>query len=262
MRPASARTGLPPRGAGRRRVQVGASLGVAAAPDQARGPDDLLHHADLAMYARSPPRRRPVVLVGGEPGDDARVGPPPMPRSSCSISGWPSTGGRCRRWPSARQGDQWPRADLGALGGACAAASRWWPTTHVPVELSVGVPDLAHARAAGPGDLDAAPGRTPTAVMHAARPGCARRCPGGRPHAGRDLRSRGIPTGVEADGSGAAALARLRELPVRPTASIRRCADVVTDPRASLVVAHTVALDGPSAAPCTPIRWTCTPTRP
>ena len=32
-------------------VQVGASLGVAAAPDQATTIDDLLHRADCAMYA-------------------------------------------------------------------------------------------------------------------------------------------------------------------------------------------------------------------
>ncbi|WP_167760473.1 EAL domain-containing protein [Blastococcus sp. CT_GayMR16] len=63
------------------------------------------------------------------------------------------------------------------------------------------------------------------------------------PHAVPPLRSRGIPTAVEAYGSGAVVLARLRDLPVdRIALHPAVAAEVVADPTAALVVGHTVAL--------------------
>ena len=57
------------------------------------------------------------------------------------------------------------------------------------------------------------------------------------------LRARGIPTAVEAHGSGAVVLARFGDLPVdRIALDPAVAAEVVTDPKASLVVGHTVAL--------------------
>ena len=57
------------------------------------------------------------------------------------------------------------------------------------------------------------------------------------------LRSRGIPTAVDAYVPGALTFARLRDLPVdRVRLDPAVTADVVTDSRASLVVGHTVAL--------------------
>ena len=57
------------------------------------------------------------------------------------------------------------------------------------------------------------------------------------------MRSRGIRTAVEAYGSGAVVLARFRDLPVdRIALDPAVAAEVVTDPKASLVVGHAVAL--------------------
>jgi diguanylate cyclase len=120
----------------------------------------------------------------------------------------------------------------------------WWATSHVPVELSVSASDLALRRL---------PDRVAAALLRAGLPATAvllrldraalSAAPDDIPTLLAALRSRGIPTVVETFGSGAVALARLRDLPadglvLDPAVA----ADVVTDARAALVVGHTVAL--------------------
>jgi EAL domain-containing protein (putative c-di-GMP-specific phosphodiesterase class I) len=143
-----------------------------------------------------------------------------------------------------RDPDQWRRADLTALDAACAAATRWWPTSHVPVELSVSASDLAVPRLA---DRVAAAllraGLPPTALLLWLDHAAMTIAPQALPTLLAALRSRGIRTAVEAYGSGAVALARLGDLPVdRIALDPAVVAEVVTDPKASLIVAHTVAL--------------------
>ena len=78
-------------------VQVGASLGVAAAPDAATTIDDLLHRADLAMYAAK--STRGGVRWFSATGDDATT--PGMPAGSGDLlfrPGWPGTGASSPPW--------------------------------------------------------------------------------------------------------------------------------------------------------------------
>ena len=86
-------------------VQVGASLGVAAASDQATTIDELLHRADCAMYAaKSSAGRRPVVL-GGREGARRRRRRPRGRRPRVPSAGDRGTGASSRPWPSSRHQD-------------------------------------------------------------------------------------------------------------------------------------------------------------
>jgi diguanylate cyclase len=226
-------------------VQVGASLGVAAAPDQATTIDDLLHCADRAMYAAKSSHGGVRWFSAAE--DDAP--PPGGADGSGDLVFRPgvSRDGRVVAAVALLRGhasDQLRGADLTVLEAACAAAALWWPASQVPVELSVSAADLTVPRVAD---------RVAAALLRAGLPATALLlrldraaltvAPQAVPPLLAALRSRGIPTAIDAYGSGAVALARLRDLPVdRIALDPAVAAEVVTDPKASLVVGHTVAL--------------------
>ena len=108
-------------------VRVGASLGVAATPDQATTIEDLLHRADRAMYAAKLAR-------GGvrwfSTAEDEETSAGPVRRAGLSTA----TGGGPRTWPP------WmPRAQRRPSGGRrsrfpsnCRSAPRTWPCPGSP----------------------------------------------------------------------------------------------------------------------------------
>jgi diguanylate cyclase (GGDEF)-like protein len=226
-------------------VQVGASLGVAATPDEAITIDDLLHRADRAMYAAK--STQGGVRWFSATGDEAE--PPGGTAGSGDLVFRPRVARDGRVVAAAavlrhHGPDQWRATDLTALDAACAAAARWWPTSQVPVELLVSASDLTVPRLA---DRVAAAllraGLPATALLLRLDEGAVTAAPHAVPPLLAALRSRGIATAVEAYGSGALVLARLRDLPVdRIALDPAVAAEVLSDPKASLVVGHTVAL--------------------
>ena len=139
---------------------------------------------------------------------------------------------------------RWPAADLGSLDEALRAIGTWWATSPVPVELTVSAADLTLPRLA---DQVAAAllraGLPATAVLVRLDREVLSTAADQVPTLIAALRSRGIPTAVDAYLPGPLTLARLRDLPVdRIRLDPAVTADVVADPRASLVVGHTVAL--------------------
>jgi diguanylate cyclase (GGDEF)-like protein len=225
-------------------VQVGASLGIAAAPDQATTIDDLLHRADVAMYAAKSDRGGVRWFSAVEDDEAAIAGTADRDlvfRPRVTGGGQVVSAEALRRY---RDPDHWRAPDLSALDAACAAAAVWWPSSPVPVELSVGSADLALPRVA---DRVAAAllraGLPPTALLLRLDGTALAAAPEAVPPLLAALRARGIATAVEAYGSGAVVLARLHDLPVNRIAlDPGVAAEVVTDPKASLVVGHTVAL--------------------
>jgi diguanylate cyclase (GGDEF)-like protein len=224
-------------------VQVGASLGIAVTPDQATTFEDLLRCADRAMYAAKSTRggvRWFSAVAADAPADGGDD-----PGRTLVFDPRVTADGRVvaavallRR---SRPG-RWEPADLTALDAACAAVSTWWPTSQVPVELTVSASDLTELRLAD---------RVTAALLRSGLPASAVLLRLDRAALAADevptllaaLRSRGISTAVEAYGSGPLSLARLRDLPVdRIAIDPAVAAQVVTDSTASLVVGHTVAL--------------------
>ena len=128
-------------------VQVGASLGVAAASDQAATIDDLLHRADCAMYeAKSALGGVRRFRTSGEVPEEVTTGSGDLVfRARVTRDGRVVTAVAL-----ARDGDshEWRPAGLTALDEACAAAALWWETSRVPAELSVSASDLTGARPA------------------------------------------------------------------------------------------------------------------
>jgi diguanylate cyclase (GGDEF)-like protein len=225
------------------RVQVGASLGIAAAPDQATTIDDLLRCADRAMYAAKSTRGgvRWFSAAGDDVTPPGGVGEPGRALVFCPrVAGDGRVVAAVALLERQHPGRSQP-ADLTALDDACEAAATWWPTSQVPVELSVSASDLAVPRLAD---------RVAAALLRAGLPATAvlLRLDRAALTAAPDevstmlaaLRSRGIPTAVEAYENGAVALARLSDLPVdRIALDPAVAAEAVTDPRASLVVGQT-----------------------
>ena len=196
-------------------VQVGASLGVAAATDQATTIDELLHRADQAMYAAK--SSQGGIRWFSAAGDE---GPPPGESAGAGDLVFRPVASKDARVVAAvalvrQQGSDQPRAaDLTVPRVADRAAAAL---------LRAGLPPTALLLRLDRAALTAAPHAVP-ALLAA-------------------LRSRGIATAIDAYGSGAVALARLRDLPVdRIALDPAVAAEVVTDPKASLVVGHTVAL--------------------
>ena len=231
-------------------VQVGASLGIATAPDQATTIDDLLRCADRAMYTAKSSRGG-VRWFSASPGVDASPGggqgaPPDHSRGLVfrpQVTGDGHVVAAVAVCAQPHPG-QWPAADLGALDEALRAVGTWWATSPVPVELAVSAADLTLPRLA---DHVAAAllraGLPATAVLVRLDREVLSTAADQVPTLIAALRSRGIPTAVDAYLPGAMTLARLRDLPVdRIRLDPAVTADVVADPRASLVVGHTVAL--------------------
>jgi diguanylate cyclase len=231
-------------------VQVGASLGIAAAPDQATTIDDLLRCADRAMYTAKSARGGVRWFSAADEGDASPAGGRGKPRrSGRTLVFRPQLTGDGQVVAAAAllqrgRGGRWTAADLTALDGALEAVSSWWAASPVPVELVVSAADLS---------LPRLPDRVAAALLSAGLPAGAvllrldratlSAAPDEVPTLLAALRSRGIPTVVEAYGSGAVALARFRDLPAdRIALDPAVAADVVSDSRASLVVGHTVAL--------------------
>jgi diguanylate cyclase len=231
-------------------VQVGASLGIATAPDQATTIDDLLRCADRAMYTAKSSRGG-VRWFSASPGVDASPGggqgaPPDHSRGLVfrpQVTGDGHVVAAVAVCAQPHPG-RWPAADLGSLDEALRAIGTWWATSPVPVELTVSAADLTLPRLA---DQVAAAllraGLPATAVLVRLDREVLSTAADQVPTLIAALRSRGIPTAVDAYLPGAMTLARLRDLPVdRIRLDPAVTADVVADPRASLVVGHTVAL--------------------
>ncbi|TFV79171.1 sensor domain-containing diguanylate cyclase [Blastococcus sp. CT_GayMR19] len=228
-------------------VRVGASLGIATAPDQATTVDDLLRCADRAMYTAKSARGGVRWFSPADGADVMRGRDAGDPDRGLAFCPRVTADGRVVAVVALlaeRRTERWRAADLGALDDAGEAVAGWWPTSQVPVQLSVSASDLALRRL---------PDRVAAALLRAGLPATAvllrldrsalSAAPEEIPVLLAGLRSRGIPTVVETYGSGAVALARLRDLPadgivLDPAVA----ADVVTDARSALVVGHTVAL--------------------
>jgi diguanylate cyclase len=194
-------------------VQVGASLGIAAAPAPAQATtiDDLLRCADRAMYTAK--STRGGVRWFSAAGDDATppggVGGPGRALVFCPRVAEGRVVAAVALLQRQHPGRSQP-ADLTALDDACEAAATWWPTSQVPVELSVSASDLTVPR---PADRVAAAllraGLPATAVLLRLDRAALIAAPDEVSTLLAALRSRGIPTAVEVYGSGAAALAPL-----------------------------------------------------
>jgi diguanylate cyclase len=227
-------------------VQVGASLGIAVAPDQATTIEDLLRCADRAMYAAKAARGgvrwfgADDPAPGGEADRQHAAVAPLRFRPLVADDGVAAIAAVHQRGPAARPAP----ADLSALEDALGAVACWWPTSPVPVQLTIAPGDLGSPRL---------PDRVAAALLRAGLPAGALLLRLDRAVLAADpeevptllsaLRSRGIPTVVEMSGSSALALARLRDLPAdRIALDPEVVAEVVADSRTSLVVGHTVAL--------------------
>jgi diguanylate cyclase (GGDEF)-like protein len=228
-------------------VQVGASLGIAVTPDQATTIEELLRCADRAMYAAKTARGGVRWFAADE--DPVAAGQTDRPHAAATVlryrplvsdDGVAAVAALHLRSPTARP----TAAGLSALDEALGAVARWWPTSPVPVQLAIAPADLSSPRL---------PDRVAAALLRAGLPAGALLLRLDRAALSADpeevptllstLRSRGIPTVVEVYGSGALALARLRDLPAdRIALDPEVVAEVVTDSRTSLVVGHTVAL--------------------
>jgi diguanylate cyclase len=225
-------------------VRVGVSIGVATAPDPARTVVDLLQQADAAMYAAKAHR------------DGVRVHPAVSDRLGAAVSPAPDRAGDPVRFRVVPGRDGRPALVEAVLAppAACATApdlleqvlravAGWWPDTPVPVQLPLGAADLGDARL--PDRLGAAllrHGLPPGSLELRVDQGPLQAFPDavGLLHA---VRARGIRTAVQAPGAGLLTLAAIRDLPADRLHLDSDLTDAVdTDPRAALVVEHTVAL--------------------
>jgi diguanylate cyclase (GGDEF)-like protein len=225
-------------------VQVGASLGVSATVGATTTMEDLLHRADHAMYTAKSAQGG-VRWFSADGDDSAPTTATLVPGTGLEFRPCVAGDGRVVAAVALlRHRGLWRTADLASLDAACSAAARWWTTAQVPVELSVTAGDITVPRVAD---------RVGAALLRAGLPASAlllrldqaalAAAPDSIPPLLASLRGRGIPSAVDAYGAGAVALARIRDLPVDRIALDRAvAAEVVTDPKASLVVGHTAAL--------------------
>jgi diguanylate cyclase (GGDEF)-like protein len=235
-------------------LQVGASIGVAAAPDHADSVPGLLHCADTAMYvaksghggvrtySREFDRRSRVDPAGDDRGPAAAAASALHFRPVVDADEQILWADAVVRRPDGTAED----AGVSALGEVLAAVGRWWAVAPVPARVRLSAGDLRAARL---------PDRVSTALLRHDLPLAALVL-----HVGQNalldsgdevssllaaLRARGLHTVIEGQGQGpgALALARLRDMPADHVhLDPALTGDVVTDQRCSLVVAHTVAL--------------------
>ncbi|MCZ2857165.1 diguanylate cyclase domain-containing protein [Blastococcus sp. VKM Ac-2987] len=226
-------------------VQVGVSIGIALAPEHATDVSGLLHCADVAMYAAkasgggvqrfSPggPDAAPAP-AGGDGSETGRLEVRPVLDADGRVVVADAV-------PGAGDGNP---AGTALLPDALAAVARWWADHPVPVQLTLLPLDEEPARL--PARIAAELLRTglpPEALVVRLRTDI--------PDTGDvsallgALRRSGVRTAVDGHGPGVLALTRLRDLPAdRIHLDPALVRDVVADPRASLVVGHTVALAG------------------
>ena len=257
------------------RLHVGVSIGVATTPTPGTTVEELLHCADVAMYAAKCAREGVHVYVPdpitGSTGSDrlhtmeqlrsALAGEelavflqPQMDLRDGSIVGAEAL----VRWNHPTQGllspgDLLPVAEQAELMRpltdrvlelALAAADRWWPARKVPVSVNLSAADVA--------DLDL-PDKVRAALSRHGLPAQALTVElvedtlMSDHERGRTvlaaLRRMGVRTSIDDYGTGYSSLAYLRHLPADELKLDRSLiADVDRDPRAAAIVEHTVAL--------------------
>ncbi|HET6391852.1 MAG TPA: diguanylate cyclase [Blastococcus sp.] len=229
-------------------TRVGASVGIAGAPDQAGTVAELLHHADVAMYAAKA-RRGGVRWYA--PGD-ADAGTPdaaqaPGGDGSLLFRPWQGSGDRVLAAAALVRTDaSLPLAPAGValLDDTLRAVAGWWEAAPVPAVVTVTAADVTTSRV---------PDRIAAALLRAGLPAGALVVsldrdallahPDEVPPLLSALQARGISSAVPALGTGALALVTLQDLPADRVLLDRALTrDVVRNRRANLVVAHTVAL--------------------
>ena len=255
------------------RLHVGVSIGVATAPVPAATVAELLRCADVAMYAAKASRdgvRAYVPDPGSGTGDRLRT----MEDLHTALDGdellvhlQPQVASRAGtvvgvealvRWQHPTRGllmpgDLLPAAEQAGLMRPLAdrvlelsleAVARWWPTRRVPVSVNLSAANVS--------DLDL-PSKVAMALLRHGLPPAALTLElvedtlMADPERGRtvlaDLRRLGVRTSIDDYGTGYSSLAYLRHLPadeLKLDRSLTR--DVGSDPRAAVIVRHTVAL--------------------
>ncbi|SEP10303.1 putative bifunctional diguanylate cyclase/phosphodiesterase [Trujillonella endophytica] len=257
------------------RLHVGVSIGVSTTPTPATTVEELLHCADVAMYAAKSAREGvnvyvPDPVTGTSGSDRLRT----MEELRTALEGdelavylQPQTSLRdgsvvgaeaLIRWHHPHRGLLSPAHLLPAaeqagllrpltdrvLELALAAAGRWWHERHVPISVNLSAANVT--------DLDL-PDKVASAL---ARHGLPREALTLElvedtlmtdPERGRtvlaELRRLGVRTSIDDYGTGYSSLAYLRHLPADELKLDRSLtADVDRDPRAAAIVQHTVAL--------------------
>jgi predicted signal transduction protein with EAL and GGDEF domain len=256
-------------------LHVGVSIGVSTTPVPAASVEELLHFADVAMYAAKCAREGvrlyapdpDVTAVGGDRlhtmeelrtalSDDQLVVflQPQVDLHDGRVVGTEAL----VRWNHPRRGlltpaDLLPAAEQAGLLRpltdtvlelALAAASGWWPDHAVPVSVN-----LSAANVTDP-DL---PNKVASALLRHGLPARALTLElvedtlMADPEHGRtvlgELRQLGVRTSIDDYGTGYSSLAYLRHLPADELKLDRSLtADIDRDPRAAAIVQHTAAL--------------------
>jgi diguanylate cyclase len=227
-------------------TRVGASVGIAGAPDQAGTVAELLHHADVAMYAAKA-RRGGVRWYAPGGADAVTSDEPEVPDGSLLFRPWQGTRDRVLAAVAlVRTNASLPLdpAGVAVLDDVLRAVAGWWDVAPVPAVVTVTAADMTTSRV---------PDRIAAALLRSGLPAAALVVsldrdalvahPDGVPPLLAALRTRGISSAVPALGTGALALVTLQDLPADRVLLDRALTrDVVRNRRANLVVAHTVAL--------------------
>jgi predicted signal transduction protein with EAL and GGDEF domain len=233
-------------------LRVGASIGVATAPDHADSVPGLLHCADTAMYAAksgrggvrsySPEREHPGRVDAAADGGI----PPTAPVGDVHFQPVAEISGRTL-WADAvsrRPFGDTEDAGLSGLAEVLTAVCRWWAVVPLPARVSLSVGDLHTTRLADRISATLLRHDLPPEAL-VLRVGQSTLLDAGEQAAAQlaVLRARGLHTAIDGHGPGALALAGLRDMPADYLhLSSALTGDVVTDPRCALVVGHTVAL--------------------
>jgi diguanylate cyclase (GGDEF)-like protein len=255
------------------RLHVGVSIGVATAPVPAASVAELLRCADVAMYAAKSSREGVHVYVpdpDGGTGDRLRTMEelrtaleadqllvhlqPQVSLADGRVVGTEAL----VRWQHPRRGllspaELLPAAEQAGLMRQLTdtvlelsldAVARWWPEHRVPVSVNLSAANVT--------DLDL-PGKVQDALVRRGLPAAALTLElvedtlMSDPERGRtvlgQLRRLGVRTSIDDYGTGYSSLAYLRHLPADELKLDRSLThDVGSDPRAAVIVKHTVAL--------------------
>jgi diguanylate cyclase (GGDEF)-like protein len=255
------------------RLHVGVSIGVATAPVPAATVAELLRCADVAMYAAKSAREGVHVYVpdpDGGTGDRLRTmedlrtalehgGLLVHLQPQVSLADGRVVGAEALvRWQHPRRGllspaELLPAAEQAGLMRQLTdtvlelsldAVARWWQSRSVPVSVNLSAANVT--------DLDL-PGKVAQALLRHGLPARALTLELVEdtlmtdPERGRtvlgELRRLGVRTSIDDYGTGYSSLAYLRNLPADELKLDRSLThDVGVDPRAAVIVKHTVAL--------------------